>query len=86
MKTPFTVDGTWWLPEFPNKKVQGHLAFSIEQGTVLELYDHFPDPLMAELVKVPLHPYTPDLIVGTIEGRTACTLVNNFCTDLLRLI
>lgn len=82
MKIPFAVDGTWWLPQFPNKRVQGHLAFTIEEGTVLEMYDQFPDPLMAELVKVPLHPYTPDLIVGTIEGRTACTLFNNFCTDL----
>ncbi|MHB8654297.1 MAG: ApeA N-terminal domain 1-containing protein [Terriglobia bacterium] len=84
MKIPFAVDGTWWLPKFPNKRVQGHLAFSIEQGTALELYDQFPDPLIEELRVAPRHPYTPELIVGTIEGRTDCTVVNNFCTDLSR--
>jgi ApeA N-terminal domain 1/Apea-like HEPN len=82
MKIPITADGTWWLPKFSDMKVQGRLAFSVEDGTGLELYDQFPDPLMAELAKVPIHPYTPDLIVGTIEGRTPCTLVNNFCTEL----
>lgn len=82
MKLPIRADGLWWLPEFSGKKVQGRLTFSIEEGGRLQLYDRFSDPLMAELTRVPARPYTPDLIVGTIDGRTPCTLYKNFCTDL----
>jgi hypothetical protein len=84
MKIPFALDGTWWLPQFPNQRVQGKLAFSLEEGAVLEAYEHFPDPLMAELVKIPLHPYTPSMIVGMIQGERPCTLINNLATDLGR--
>jgi hypothetical protein len=69
--------GLWWLPSFPEKKVKGRLSWSREQGGRLQLQTAFSDPAISELERVPIRPYTTEIILGDLEAGQQCTLAKN---------
>jgi hypothetical protein len=64
MMNEFEYEGIWWLPENPEKKLQGKLKFTPWDGALLDLIGSFKENqnIFAEL--------EPDIILGiTVTGK-----------------
>jgi hypothetical protein len=81
MTPPISTEGVWWLPEFPENKIQGHLSFTINEGISLSLAGPFPAPKSGPPFGA-YEPHKPEVILGTVKSGAQCTLAKNFSEQL----
>jgi len=75
MNTSFSINGLWWLPESPKKKINGIVSFSLEKGCELELFGVFYK-LDKDL------PEQPKIILGMTQDNKPITLYKCINTSL----
>ena len=55
LNVEFKLEGNWWLPETPNKKVHGSLTFDPEDGLVLRFFGHIGEDPAPGVVFIDYH-------------------------------
>lgn len=67
----FSLKGSWWLRETPDRKVTGLLAFDPDGSTILTL-----DGTLREIPKGEYHPLSVPVILGHTHDGKACTVLD----------
>jgi hypothetical protein len=70
----FELQGLWWLPDRPRKKICGTLSFSQEKGGHLSLEGGFVDKTIEVLRKLDYEGHEPELILGESNKGERITL------------
>ena len=67
----FSLNGYWWLPEAPDKKVTGLLEFDPAGATSLTL-----DGILHEIPKGEYRGFSAPVILGQTFNGKACTVID----------
>jgi hypothetical protein len=78
----FEIEGQWWLPETPDRRVYGTLQYSQANGIIIDVMDRLREPNLSPGVKTSDSLFNRfKIVLGQSDTLEPCTLLDSFETS-----